>query len=57
MSKQTTIVLDWDKTPAQEVEVELPPRENGRDHLSECLLFDEPKMHCTCDDDSPEWTI
>jgi len=57
VSKQTTIVLDWDKTPAQEVEVELPPRENGRDHLSECLLFDEPKMHCTCDDDSPEWTI
>jgi hypothetical protein len=37
--------------------IELPEHPSGRDHLSECLLFIDPEMHCTCDDWSPEWTL
>lgn len=37
--------------------IELPAREDGREHLSECLLFIDPEMYCTCGDWSPEWTL
>ena len=32
----------------------LPLRDDGRKHLSECLLFIDRKQHCTCLDWSPE---
>jgi hypothetical protein len=54
---QTTTVTDWSTTPATDRTVPLPPRTKGRTHLSECLLFIDPSLHCTCDDFSPEWTI
>lgn len=54
---QTTEVLDWSTEPATYRTVEIPPRPNGRPHLSECLLFIDPDMYCTCDDDSPDWTL
>jgi hypothetical protein len=34
----------------------LYPRPGEFPHLSECLLFIDLEMHCTCDDDSPDWT-
>lgn len=54
---QATNVTDWSATPPEDITVELPPRPDGKLHLSECLLFIAPDLHCTCDDDSPEWTI
>lgn len=31
--------------------------DDGQTHLSECLLVEHPEMHCTCRDDSPDWTL
>jgi hypothetical protein len=54
----TTTVMDWRQwPPAVDVVVRLPERDNGLKHLSECLLFIDPELHCTCDDWSPDWTI
>lgn len=58
--RQTTTITDWSTTPAVDRIADLPLREGrypGRPHFTECLLFSDPSLHCTCDDDSPDWTI
>lgn len=52
MAQTTTVYGQNNNEP-----IELPEREDGRAHLSECLLFIDPSLDCTCDDDSPDWTI
>jgi hypothetical protein len=53
----------YDYVEKRYVQVPLPARQPRRPggknypHLDECLLFSAPDLHCTCDDDSPEWTI
>lgn len=34
-----------------------PARPNGRPHLTECVTRTDSRAECSCDDDSPEWTI
>lgn len=34
-----------------------PARATGRPHMSECPTLADSREQCTCDDDSPEWTI
>lgn len=49
------------RLPSGMFAIEGAPRERG--HFSECLLVSHPEyvwddyVGCTCDDDSPEWTL
>jgi hypothetical protein len=44
----------WDYEEGVEIRIPLPFREDGHEHLSECLLFSDPDQYCTCLDWSPE---
>jgi hypothetical protein len=53
MTEPQYVHRPWDNSPL----VELPPRPDGKPHLSECGLFIDLDVGCTCDDYSPEWTL